>query len=317
MADKYLPERYQNPALAEDLGYQETEDILFELKAELESVYGQAYYEMLEKAKKYLKWFMVLDAVKRALFEKGELSKEEYTRWRTTAMFQGRETYAMVETLATDLTNVDLLAASIINGYMPEVYAVNVNWTEYVIEKQLQAATSFSLFDEATVERLVREHPDLLPKSKVDIPKDLRWNKEQLNSAIMQGILQGETTDQVAQRLADVTDMDKNAAVRNAATMTTSAQNGGRMDTYKRAQDMGIGVKKRWIATLDGLTRPTHRICDGEIRETGKKFSNGLEYPGDPQGKPSEVYNCRCVITAVVDGQQYNPTDRDTRELER
>ena len=314
---EYLPARYQNPAIAEDIGYQETEDIIFEIKAELESVYGLAYDEMFIKAEKYLAWFKALDAIKRKLFEKGELDGEEYKRWRRTAIFQGRETYAMVNVLAANLTNVNGIAASIINGYMPEVYAVNTNWAEFQIEKALKVSTSFSLYDEATVERLIREKPDLLPKAKVDIPKDLRWNKQHMNAAILQGILQGETTDEIAARLAAVTDMSHNSAVRNAATMTTSAQNGGRMDTYARAQDMGIAVRKRWIATLDGLTRPTHRQCDGEIRETGKKFSNGLEYPGDPKGPPSEVYNCRCVVTAVVDGQKTRLSDRDTRELER
>ena len=310
---EYLP----NPVLADDIGYQETEDILFEIKAEIESVYGQAHEEMLKKAEKYLAWFVALDDIKRKLFEAGKLSKDEYKRWRQTAMFQGRETYAMVETLAADLTNVDGIAASIINGYMPEVYAVNVNWTEYVIEDALQVSTSFSLFDEATVERLIRDNPDLLPKARVDIPKDMRWNKQKMNAAITQGILQGETIDQIAVRLADVTDMSQNAAIRNAATMTTSAQNGGRMDTYERAEDMGIVVRKRWIATLDGLTRPSHRRCDGEIRETGKPFSNGLQFPGDPHGAPGEVYNCRCVVSAVVDGSKHKLSDRDTRELER
>lgn len=313
----YLPERYQRPELVTDEGYQETEDILFEITAELESVYGQAYNETLAKAMEFLAWFKVADEFKRKLFESGQLGKEEYQRWRQTQMLTGRNAYSMADTLASDLTNVNGIAASIINGYMPEVYAVNTNWTEYVIEKAIQIDTSFTLFDEATVERLIREKPDLLPKAQVNIPKDLRWNKEQINSAIIQGILQGETIDEIAERLAKITDMNMNAAVRNAATMTTSAQNGGRMDTYKRAQNMGIAVKHRWIATLDGHTRPTHRQCDGEVVEVGLKFSNGLKFPGDPAGRASEVYNCRCVSTAVVEKQKYSLSDRDTRELER
>lgn len=312
---EYLPERYKKQEL--DIGYDETEDILFNITAKLESVYGQAYNETYEKALKLLAIFKVADKVKRELLESGHLSKEEYQNWRRTQMLTGRNAFAMADTLATDLSNVNLIAASIINGYMPEVYAVNTNWTEFVIEKTLQVDTSFTLFDEATVERLVRDKPDLLPKAKIDIPKDRRWNKEHINSAITQGILQGDTIDEIAKRLAAVTDMDKNVAVRNAATMTTSAQNGGRMDTYKRAQDMGIAVRKKWIATLDGHTRPSHRICDGEIRETGNKFSNGLEFPGDPNGIPAEVYNCRCRVVAVVDKQRTELSDRDTRELER
>ena len=311
---EYLPERYRQEP---DIGYDETEDILFEIRAELESIYGRAYNKVYARALKFLAVFRAADELKKRQVEAGTLDPDEYKRWRRTQMLTGRNAYAMADVLATDLDNVNLIAASVINGYMPEVYAVNTNWTEFTIEKALQVDTSFTIFDEATVERLVRDKPDLLPKAKIDIPKDKRWNKELVNSAVTQGILQGETIDEIAVRLAEVTDMNKNSAVRNATTMTTSAQNGGRMDTYKRAQDMGISVRKRWIATLDGHTRPTHRICDGEIRETGNPFSNGLEFPGDPTGAPAEVYNCRCRVVAVVDKQRTELSDRNTKELER
>lgn len=313
---KYLPDRY-NPQLLADKGYIQTEELLFELTAELESIYGQAYNEMKEKAENYLKWYEAKDLEKRKAFEAGELTEDEYERWRMTYMMTGKQNYAMLDVLSTNLSNVNMIAASVINGYMPEVYAVNTNWTEFTIEKALKADTSFSLYDEQTVERLVRDHPDLLPKAKVDIPLDKRWNKQKLTSAITQGILQGETIDEIAQRLAAVTDMNQNAAVRNAATMTTSAQNGGRMDVFKRAQDMGIDVKHKWLATLDGHTRPTHRQCDGEIRAVGEKFSNGLLFPGDPNGAPEEVYNCRCCSVGVVNKQQSNLSDRDVKELNR
>lgn len=311
---EYLPERYRQEP---DIGYDETEDILFEIRAELESIYGRAYNDVYSRALKFLAVFRAADELKKRQVEAGELDIGDYKRWRRTQMLTGRNAYAMADALATDLDNVNLIAASVINGYVPEVYAVNTNWTEFTIEKALQVDTSFTLFDEATVERLVRDKPDLLPKAKIDIPKDKRWNKELINSAVTQGILQGETIDEIAVRLAEVTDMNKNSAVRNAATITTSAQNGGRMDTYKRAQDMGISVRKRWIATLDGHTRPSHRQCDGEIRETGKPFSNGLEFPGDPNGAPAEVYNCRCRVVAVVDKQRTELSDRNAKELER
>ena len=312
----YLPDRY-NPELASDLGYQETEDILFYMKAELESVYGVAYMELLEKAKRHLAWFTVLDTARKKMVEDGLLPEEDYKTWRRTQLMVGRNNYAMVQTMADDLTAVNEIAASVINGYMPEVYAINGNWIEYTISKDIKANVGFTLYDEQTVERLVRDNPDLLPKATVNIPKDLRWNKEKLNAAITQGILQGETTDDIAKRLAAVTDMNYNTAVRNAATMTTSAQNGGRMDAIHRAEDMGIQTKKKWIATLDGHTRPSHRKADGEIVATDAKFSKGLLFPGDPNGPPAEVYNCRCVLATKVDKQLDLLSDRDMRPLNR
>jgi uncharacterized protein with gpF-like domain len=57
------------------------------------------------------------------------------------------------------------------------------------------------------------------------------------------------------------------------------------------------------MATLDSRTRDSHRLMDGETVGVNEEFSNGLMYPGDPSGDPSEVYNCRCTVVSVVDGK--------------
>ena len=81
---------------------------------------------------------------------------------------------------------------------------------------------------------------------------------------------------------------------------------------------MGIKMKQMWVATLDGRTRDSHVLLDGEEREVGKEFSNKCMYPGDPKGPPSEVYNCRCTLVAVVDGADpYNPNLRKSAYLEK
>ena len=79
---------------------------------------------------------------------------------------------------------------------------------------------------------------------------------------------------------------------------------------------MGIKMVQVWMATLDGRTRDSHRHMDGERREVGKKFSNGCRYPGDPQGAPGEIYNCRCTLVAEVEGADpYDPAARPSNYL--
>src|SRR5699024_7451549 len=93
--------------------------------------------------------------------------------------------------------------------------------------------------------------------------------------------------------------MNRSSAVRAARTAITSAENAGRMDSYKAASDMGIKVRKRWVATKDDRTRKSHRRMDGETVDWDKPFSNGLMYPGDPSGPGAEVYQCRCTLRTV------------------
>lgn len=290
------------------------DEILEELIGEIESVYGQAYEELRAETEKFLADFREADEIKRKAVENGTLSAEDYKNWRRTQLLTGRTMYAKVDAIANNLANTNLIALSIINGYMPWVYATSGNWAIYDIEHNAQINTGFTLYNEAAIEKIIRENPDLLPRKELNIPRDKLWNKQQLNSAIMQAIIQGDTVEKIADRLAAVTDMNRNHALTNAVTMTTAAQSGGRVDTYKRAMDMGINIKgNAWIATLDGHTRTSHRKQDNMVVPVGEKFPNGLTRPGDPNGHPSEVYGCRCTLVAVFADQDLSKIDRHSR----
>lgn len=132
---------------------------------------------------------------------------------------------------------------------------------------------------------------------------DVRWNRQQIQSVMMQAILLGDSIPEIAHKLAmTVGDKNHKAAIRNACTMTTGAQNAGRLDSFKRAEEMGVVHKQQWLAVHDGRTRHSHRAIDYEIQEVDHEFSNGCRYLGNPFGPAREVYNCRCTLRAVVDG---------------
>lgn len=299
------------PASRFDEAYLQTEDLFqYGAKAEIESIYAQAEKELRETAFDYLKWFIAADTAKAVLVKSGKLSKSDYQNWRRTNLMVGKHHFAMLDVVSTNLTNINLIAADIVNGYMPEVYATNINFITYKIENTIGINTNFTLYNEQAVERLVREHPDLLPKRTIDIPKDMHWNKQEINAAVAQAIIQGENIEALADRIAVITsEKNRNSALRNAATMFTSAQNGGRNDAIKRANKLGIECNRRWIATHDGHTRKSHRQLDGDVARKGQLFKNGCEFPGDPKGRPEEVYNCRCAVVAAFDDTEYNPDD--------
>lgn len=161
---------------------------------------------------------------------------------------------------------------------------------------------SFSLIDEATIKRRQREGDIKLPSRKVDVPKDERWNTKQLNSKLLQGILNGDSIPNIAKSLLDVIGNNEASAVRNARTMITQAECGGRQDSYEDLADQGVVQKKVWIATPDDRTRESHIEIDGEEVDVDDNFSNGLAYPADPSGEPEEVWNCRCSIRTHIIG---------------
>ena len=206
----------------------------------------------------------------------------------------------MKEPCAKQLLNVNQTAIAYINGELPEVYAMNYNAIENAVDGV--GGYSFTLVDADTVRNLAVTDTSLLPYKKIDPKKDIPWNMKKINAETLQGILQGESMDKIAKRLRNVQEMNETQAIRSARTIVTGAENKGRQDSYARAESDGIILQKEWIATNDSRTRHSHAVLDGAIVDQDKKFDNGLMYPGDPDGRPEETWNCRCTVAAVVKG---------------
>ena len=207
---------------------------------------------------------------------------------------------ALTETTAAQLANVNKTALAYVNGELPEVYSVNYN----ALSKSVDGVGgySFALIDADTVKNLATTDKSLLPYKQLDEKADIRWNVKKMNAEVLQGILQGEPMDKIASRLSKVTEMNATAAIRNARTMVTGAENKGRQDSYARATADGIILERTWLATNDSRTRHSHAVLDGETKPIDTPFSNGLMYPGDPNGRPEELWNCRCSVAAVIKG---------------
>ena len=268
------------------------ESMMKPIEDKIAKEYSQAQTELAKKVEQYFKAFKKKDATWQKWVKSGEKTKEEYRAWRSNQMAMGKRWEDMRDVIAADLANANKIASQIINDNIPDVYALGHNWGTYEVESGTGINTSYTLYNHATVEELLKDDPNLLPKSKVKIPKNKLWNRRHLDSAITQGILQGESVPAIAKRLEAVTDMNHKAALRNARTMTGSAENAGHFASYKRAEDMGIDIEKQWLATMDERTRTSHRYLHGETQKMEDEFSNGLMYPADPKGEPSEVYNC-------------------------
>lgn len=171
--------------------------------------------------------------------------------------------------------------------------------SEYSFDEDL---FTFSLVDASTVDRLRRDGDIDLPKRKVNVPKDERWNTKQMASKLMQGILNGDSIPKISESLLDVIHNNDVSATRAARTLVTQAENHGRLDSYKTLDEQGVVQEKVWIATPDSRTRESHIDVDGERVGINDTFSNGLEYPADPSGDPAEVYNCRCSMRTEIVG---------------
>jgi len=284
-----------------DYAHTRTDEMLDEIESRIVGVYSEAEQSLKKKLDKHFEKFAKNDADKKKRVENGELTEAWYKRWRKREIMQGEKWQKLKNAVSQDLTNSDQIAASITNYYMPDVYALNHNYGTFEVETRSLIDSKYKLYDRKTVKKLLENDINLLPTLTVNKSRGTRWNKQNFQAQILQGILQGETIKEIAKRVATgTTKKDKIAALRNARTAITSAENAGRLDSYIRAQKLGMNIAKVWESTNDERTRDSHRKLDGEKRAVGERFSNGLMYPGDANGSPDELYNCRCSITCIV-----------------
>lgn len=293
-----------------DLAHRRTDKALAKLERRITAEYQRAAGELQDKIDSYFERFRQRDAEQLARLQAGEITQQQYTQWRLAQIGRGQRFEALRDRIADRMTRANEVAAAYINDATPGLYALNRNYAAYSIEQQVGRDVGFALWDEQTVRRLVVERPDLMPyyppARAVQRGIDLAWGKRQITAQVTSGILQGESIKHLADRLqTHIPDMSRTSAIRAARTAVTGAQNAGRLDSYHRAEEMGISLEKQWVATLDGRTRHDHTVADGQtVKEDAPFLVGGYElmYPGDPSGPGHLIYNCRCTMIAKVKG---------------
>jgi HK97 family phage portal protein len=113
---------------------------------------------------------------------------------------------------------------------------------------------------------------------------------EGLDRTLSEGLSEGEGLSGLMDRVESVyEDFPLYRSELIARTEATAANNEGILESFKQSE---IVNGKEWINAGDGRVRIEHQNkpigVGGEIVLNDKKFSNGLQYPSEP--------NCRCVL---------------------
>lgn len=306
-----------------DRGHELTDEKIKKMEDELRKEYTQAAAEIENKLKDYMDRFAKKDAIWQKWVQEGKKTPKEYAEWRTGQMAVGKRWEKMKDSIADDLLHVNDIATGMVTGQMPEIFATNANYAIYSAESDAGIDTGLTLYNRDAVNTIIQDEPDLLLPPGQKVSEEIaagtakRWEREKIQSVMLQGILQGESIPNIARRLAEkVADSNFKAAVRNARTMSTNAQNLGRYHAYERLEKRGVGVTLEWAATLDNRTRHEHRMMHGQRRNVGEPFDvDGIKimYPAQT-GKfmgvsdiPQRmIWNCRCTILAWVKGYEHD-----------
>ena len=285
-------------------------------RRKMQKVYAQAAKDLERKLALFRKRFAARQKMMSQALANGEISKADYESWLRGQVFTGKRWEAKLNQAVNIFTKANRVVHRIIQKIRLWVFSENYNHNAY--ETEINTGISFDIYNEDAVKKLIEDDPKMLPEWRIDEEKDYIWNRQKVENAITQGIIQGESVDQIADRLANVLKSTNMSKMRMfARTAMTGAQNAGRQKQFEDAVEKGIDIRKQWIATLDDRTRDTHQKLDGQTVKVDESFHVGtktgtetIRYPGDPNAAPALVYNCRCTMKSVFPFQEGKRTQR-------
>ena len=140
---------------------------------------------------------------------------------------------------------------------------------------------------------------------------------EKLRGHIAQGVLAGNSYNQIANAINKDVGLSMRQARMVARTETSRAQSVSGEDAAQTARDNGARLVGYWDSTLDTRTRPSHSRLDGREEDEAGNFRIGASYGPAPRllvgvDSASQNINCRCKKLFKVNGQM--PEVRRTKD---
>lgn len=186
-----------------------------------------------------------------------------------------------------------------ISDYLEESYGTGFTSSLYRLQKQ-----GIPLIFPMNRNEIIKA-VQLNSKISGGLYKRLGINTKAMKNAIRQEVTRGISSSMSSADIARNIDNRMNSGLYNsyriARTEGHRINQEASFDAMTKAKEAGADVVKQWDSTLDGRTRPHHRMLDGQVRELEDPFEvDGLQaqYPSG-FGKASEDINCRCVVLEI------------------
>lgn len=294
--------------MTSDKGTRLTDGRIRALSKRLEGVYNAAYRSAVSNNKRSIqKLASLTDEALEGLDEAAKTLKRKAFANRVL------RSEGLVNQIAAEIAKAGDTAAAIVRGEMTGIYQLNYDYSTYAVCRQagVDFSSDFAIYNRNQIAALVQEGQS--PFTKIayrNLGKD-RKIVMRLQNQLMLGVLNGESQQKLVRRIRKITGQSAKQAKRVAQTERTRVQSQARHMGIMEAERIGIEMDQQWFARMVN-TRDTHAAQNGEIMPAGGKFSNGLLYPGDPNGGASEVINCHCGLKPMV--RSASPALRAHRE---
>ena len=287
-----------------DIAHYQTDLKLEEMEKRLSAIYSRAEKTVQKKMADYAKSIdekseELLQAYKDAETEdEKQKAKKAYIRFYRQVI-KSKEFVSLSATVADELYKANVEASAYINSQTPSIYALNYNYINAEMAKDIDGFTPQKITDTEA------EKYSGYTQQTVDRKKDTEWNKDNLKKSVIAGSLLLLGAYAIMMRSANsAVEKNRNSASMHSEGMGTDAETKARVDGMYYAKYLGNKMSKIWITAGDNRVRHSHAMLDGKEIPLDETFDNGCKRPRDPNGALAEICNCRCSLKYGVAGTE-------------
>ena len=152
------------------------------MEQEIEEMYADATADITAKWNEYMEYAQkrteglqkALDDAERSGDRDAiEKASEALKNAKMGITLQDARYKEMIDTTVSEMARANQAALAYVNGVLPEVYRVNYNQAKTDAEAM---GITFNILPQSTIAARVKAGDIKLPKKKIPIPKDKRWN---------------------------------------------------------------------------------------------------------------------------------------------
>lgn len=231
-----------------------------------------------------------------------EKTSEYHTRLMNA--FSGARWAFIKKMIAIDLTDANTKATERVNDALDAAFVAGFNESAYVMALSGAETWPITL---GIVTNLVTSGLISLRKRKLKRTKDIVYNEQRTQSAVMSAIAQDVSVEDLPKHVSRrVSTARKNETTSFALAAVYGASDYGAYMAGKEAEKSGAEIEKTWLGIMDMRIRPSHKHLHGETIPLNEKFHGYhglLRFPHDPEAPPQEIYRCRCRMVVHLAGK--------------
>lgn len=230
----------------------------------------------------------------------GKLNYTEAVKYNRLANFE-KELKAELKILGNELYAVDKM-------HVQKLY--NAGYYEIAYKTSLKAKMNVS-FTRPTKDTLTGIVNELVAGATINerIARMITNDAFKYTSVVRSGLAKELSVSDLRKNIKDIFDKNAYEATRIVRTETHRALIEGNLEGMQEAENLGVKIKKMWVASLDDRTRDTHSELDGTKVDLDEDFewiaadgeSVSASAPG-LSGNAGEDINCRCAVIEVIEG---------------